>query len=276
MFLIMVPYFLYTALHIYPSTTRYAANEHIIAHYMYVLLFISEASEWFDGKEMNDVLSHDSALQDYTGLMRWNLLWIMPLVQDQSLDLWASSSARYHCTMDSPTCSDDILNTLPWDYAANKRLYVTFHSLENDSVSALNLIEYLIGNVYWIITTDRICNSIYTNKPMIIHDKYQGTKVRIAAFLFDQFSHSAMFVQLLLSESHYIYWSSIFTSICCPIERRVFIELARPIMTIHHYSPRGSPAEEEPISEKVRRQHGGNWRIHYQLRESVLLSTQSQ
>ena len=35
-------------------------------------------------------------------LMRWILLWIMLLVQDQSLDLLTSSPARYHCAMDAP------------------------------------------------------------------------------------------------------------------------------------------------------------------------------
>ena len=35
------------------------------------------------------------------GLKRWILLWIMPLVQDRSLDLLASIPARYHCTTDA-------------------------------------------------------------------------------------------------------------------------------------------------------------------------------
>ena len=35
------------------------------------------------------------------GLMRWILLWIMPPVQDRSLDLLTRSPARYYCTMDS-------------------------------------------------------------------------------------------------------------------------------------------------------------------------------
>ena len=33
------------------------------------------------------------------GQLRWILLWIMPLVQDGSLYLLASSTARYHCTV---------------------------------------------------------------------------------------------------------------------------------------------------------------------------------
>ena len=36
------------------------------------------------------------------GLMGWILLWILPLVQDRSLDLLASSTSRYHCTTDVP------------------------------------------------------------------------------------------------------------------------------------------------------------------------------
>ena len=35
-------------------------------------------------------------------LVRWILLWIMPLVQGRSLDLLTSSKACYHCTMDAP------------------------------------------------------------------------------------------------------------------------------------------------------------------------------
>ena len=37
------------------------------------------------------------------GLMRWILSWIVPLVQDRTLDLLTSSPAHYHCTMDAPT-----------------------------------------------------------------------------------------------------------------------------------------------------------------------------
>ena len=33
-------------------------------------------------------------------LMRWLLLWIMPLAQDRSIDLLVSCSTRYHCTAD--------------------------------------------------------------------------------------------------------------------------------------------------------------------------------
>ena len=55
---------------------------------------------------MNGVLDHNSALQGYTGLgATWsndmNLLRIMPLVQDQSLDLLISSPAHYHCATDA-------------------------------------------------------------------------------------------------------------------------------------------------------------------------------
>ena len=34
-------------------------------------------------------------------LMRWILFWIMPVVQDRSLDLLTSSPACYHCTTDA-------------------------------------------------------------------------------------------------------------------------------------------------------------------------------
>ena len=62
--------------------------------------------EWMN-EWMDDVLSHDSVLKDILGrrqpgLMRWFLLWIMPLVQDRSLDLLTSSPACYHCAMDAP------------------------------------------------------------------------------------------------------------------------------------------------------------------------------
>ena len=46
---------------------------------------------------MNGVLSHDSALEGYTGL------GIMPLVQDQSLNLFTSSQKHYHSITDAPT-----------------------------------------------------------------------------------------------------------------------------------------------------------------------------
>ena len=58
-------------------------------------------------KIMN-VLGHDSALVsqfwagDTPGIIRWILLWIMPLVQDRSLDLLASSPARYQWITDAP------------------------------------------------------------------------------------------------------------------------------------------------------------------------------
>ena len=37
-----------------------------------------------------------------TGRMRWMLLWTMPLAQDRSLDLLASSPVRYHCKTKPP------------------------------------------------------------------------------------------------------------------------------------------------------------------------------
>ena len=55
--------------------------------------------------EMNFALGQGSTLYcagDNLWLMRWILLWIMPLVQDQSLDLLISSPSRYHCVTDAP------------------------------------------------------------------------------------------------------------------------------------------------------------------------------
>ena len=43
------------------------------------------------------------------GLMRWILLWIMPLVQDRLLDLLTSSPACYDCTTGGPMNIPDIM-----------------------------------------------------------------------------------------------------------------------------------------------------------------------
>ena len=84
--------------------------------------------------EMNGILEHDSTLWGYTGpgepwvmrwnkmigvlghdsdickailgrgqpgLMRWILLWIMPLAPDRSFDLVTSNPARYQCATDA-------------------------------------------------------------------------------------------------------------------------------------------------------------------------------
>ena len=45
------------------------------------------------------------------GLMRWILLWIMPLVQDRLLDLLASSPAHYHCATAAPIIQNRIDKT---------------------------------------------------------------------------------------------------------------------------------------------------------------------
>ena len=57
---------------------------------------------------MIGILGHNSALlrlywSGDHGRMRWILLWNMPLVQDRSLDLLASSPTRYQCTTDAST-----------------------------------------------------------------------------------------------------------------------------------------------------------------------------
>ena len=57
---------------------------------------------------MIDVLGHDSALlrlywagDNWANTVRWTLLWIMLLVQDQSLNLLTSNPARYHWATDA-------------------------------------------------------------------------------------------------------------------------------------------------------------------------------
>ena len=57
---------------------------------------------------MNGVLGHDSALVSYngpgtTGIMRGILLGNMPLVQDRSYNLLASSRVLYNCATDAPS-----------------------------------------------------------------------------------------------------------------------------------------------------------------------------
>ena len=44
--------------------------------------------------------------QGHPGLMRWILLWVMPLVQECSLILLISSPVRYHWITDAPTPCD--------------------------------------------------------------------------------------------------------------------------------------------------------------------------
>ena len=39
----------------------------------------------------------------HPGLMKWILLWNMPLVQDRSRHMLTISPMRYHCTTDAPT-----------------------------------------------------------------------------------------------------------------------------------------------------------------------------
>ena len=45
------------------------------------------------------------------GLTKWILLWIMPLVQDYSLDLLTCSPVRYHWATDAPNTT--IAETIP-------------------------------------------------------------------------------------------------------------------------------------------------------------------
>ena len=67
---------------------------------------------------MNGVLSHDSTMSGYTGpghprLMGWISLWIIRLVQDQSLDVLTSSPACYYYTTDTPKNVNPIYLVMP-------------------------------------------------------------------------------------------------------------------------------------------------------------------
>ena len=53
------------------------------------------------------------------GYNEMNLLWIMPLVQDRSLDLLTSSPARYHCTTDAPEARQELLRTITVNISLN-------------------------------------------------------------------------------------------------------------------------------------------------------------
>ena len=73
-------------------------------------------TELFWGNKMNEwcfrprFCTEAKLGQRQPGRMRWILLWIMPLVQDWSLDLLASNLACYHCTM---AASSELI-TLYW------------------------------------------------------------------------------------------------------------------------------------------------------------------
>ena len=53
-------------------------------------------------------------------LMRWILLWIMPQVQDRSLDLLACSPAHYHCTTDAPLHTRHLTNITKYQTIHNE------------------------------------------------------------------------------------------------------------------------------------------------------------
>ena len=59
------------------------------------------------------------------GWIRLILLWIMPLAQDQSLDLLASSPALYHCTTDASTNQQQ--NTVLYPAQLNNKLKTLLH-----------------------------------------------------------------------------------------------------------------------------------------------------
>ena len=64
-------------------------------------LLQNETKKW---NETNGGLNHCKAMlgRGYPGIMRWILFWIMPLLQDWSLDLLTSSPAQYHWAKDAP------------------------------------------------------------------------------------------------------------------------------------------------------------------------------
>ena len=53
----------------------------------------------------------DILVQGQPGLIRLILLWIVPLEQDQSLDLLTSSPACYHCATDAPYSKEHFVNS---------------------------------------------------------------------------------------------------------------------------------------------------------------------
>ena len=75
---------------------------------LYNFIIIQVITEWITGVWMNEWCFRPRFCTVKTipgrrqpGQMKWILLWIMPLVQDQSLDLLTSSPARYHCATDN-------------------------------------------------------------------------------------------------------------------------------------------------------------------------------
>ena len=95
------------------------------------------------------------------GLMRWILLWIMPLVQDQSLNLLTSSPVHYHCATDpphSPTSSMII-------YTRQNKFYCTFKSLCTIFLSWMNI----TASSSCLINCLKQRTSTFTPKPQIPH-----------------------------------------------------------------------------------------------------------
>ena len=72
----------------------------------------------------------------YPGLMGWILLWIIPLVYDQSFELLTRSSACYHCITDAPlgnifeghTATQESLND-----AKRRAFHVEYFALWNEN-----------------------------------------------------------------------------------------------------------------------------------------------
>ena len=98
-------------------------------------------------------------------VMKWILLWIIPLVQDRSLDLLTSNPACYHCTTDAPSttvyiyCKINRVHLWPRNTRAKQMCGLRSH---------LNVQAYLVRNcAFFKCYFNSRCTSIY--------DVYQPT-----------------------------------------------------------------------------------------------------
>ena len=82
------------------------------------------------------------------GLMRWILLWIMPLVQDWSLNLLTSTPACYHCTTDAAL--NPSANATVWFMIIiKKRCY--FGWFQHFKGEVIDIVAYNPKLTFWII-----------------------------------------------------------------------------------------------------------------------------
>ena len=79
------------------------------------------------------------------GLIRWILLWIMPLVQDRSLNLLTCSPARYHCATDAPCLHDpNLLTSNQWECSIDLLDFcVNFNSTYLDCTCTYACVTYI-------------------------------------------------------------------------------------------------------------------------------------